>query len=122
MMSTGRGLRWMPGIVIIAAASLVFAVYAMASEAVICVGMEDEYVLLMDEGAECFEWETELRVSGGGIHPGNGAEALAVFGEKKDCPEGSEGKEAKVGIDNDGDGDLDAGEVLTVTGMCPSAG
>jgi hypothetical protein len=92
-----------------------------AGEAVICVGMEDEYALLMDEGAECFEWETELRVSGGGIQPGGDAEALAVFGEKEDCPEGSEGKEAKVGIDNDGDGDLDAGEVLTVTGMCSSA-
>ena len=120
-MRTGQGLRWMLGIVLIAAASLVFAGYAMASEAVICVGMEDEYALLMDEGAECFEWETELRVSGGGIQPGGGAEALAVFGEKEDCPEGSEGKEAKVGIDNDGDGDLDAGEVLTVTGTCSSA-
>ncbi len=119
-MRTERGLRRALGIVIIAAASLVFAGYAIASEAVICVGMDDEYVLLMEDGAGCFEWETELRVSGGGIHPGSGAEALAVFSEKEDCPEGSEGKEAKVGIDNDGDGDLDAGEVLTVTGMCPS--
>lgn len=120
-MRTGRGLRQVLGIAIIAAASLVFAGFAKASEAVICVGMEDEYVLLMEDGAECFEWETELSVSGGRIHPGSGAEALAVFSEKEDCPEGSEGKEAKVGIDNDGDGVLDAGEVLTVTGKCSSA-
>ncbi len=119
-MRTGRGLRRVLGIVIIVLASLVFAGFAKASEAVICVGMDDEYVLLMDDGAECFEWETELRVSGGGIQPGDGTEALAVFGEKEDCPGGSEGKEAKVGIDNDGDGDLDAGEVLAVTGKCPS--
>ena len=119
-MSTGQGLRRMLVVMVAAVVTVVFAGFAMASEAVICVGMEDEYVLLMDDGAKCFEWETELRVSGGGIHPGSGAEALAVFSEKEDCPEGSEGKEAKVGIDNDGDGDLDAGEVLTVTGMCPS--
>ena len=92
-----------------------------AGEAVICVGMEDEYALLMEDGAACFEWETELRVSGGGIQPGSGAQALAMFGEKEDCPEGSEGKEAKVGIDNDGDGELGAAEVLTVTGKCSSA-
>ena len=120
-MRTGQGLRRVLGIVITAAAALVFAGSAMASEAVICVGMEDEYVLLMEDGAKCFEWETELRVSGGRIQPGAGAGALAVFSEKEDCPEGTEGKQAKVGIDNDGDGELGSGEVLTVTGKCSSA-
>ena len=120
-MSTGQGLRRMLVVMVAAVVTVVFAGFAMASEAVICVGMEDEYALLMEDGAACFEWETELRVSGGGIHPGSGAEALAVFSEKEDCPEGSEGKEAKVGIDNDGDGELGAAEVLTVTGKCSSA-
>ena len=120
-MRTGQGLRRMLGVVMAAAVTVVFTGYAMASEAVICVGMEDEYVLLMEDGAECFEWETELRFSGGGIQPGTGAVALAEFGEKADCPEGSEGREARVGIDNDGDGELDAGEELTVTGKCLSA-
>ena len=112
-------MRW--AFVILAVTVAVFAHRSEAGEAVICVGMEDEYALLMEDGVECFDWETELRVSGGGIQPGDGAQALAAFGEKTDCPEGSEGREAKVGIDNDGDGELDAREVLAVTGKCSSA-
>ena len=113
-------MKWAFFVLAVTAAAIL-AHRSEAEEAVICVGMEDEYVLLMEDGAGCFEWETELRVSGGGIQPGSGAEALAVFGEKLDCPEGTEGKEAKVGIDNDGDGVLGAGEVLTVTGKCSSS-
>lgn len=112
-------MKW--AYVVLAVTVVSFAHRSEAGEAVICVGMEDEYALLMEEGAQCFEWETELRVSGGGIQPGDGAGALAAFGEKADCPEGSEGREAKVGIDNDGDGELDAREELTVTGKCSSA-
>jgi hypothetical protein len=102
--------------------SVIFVRQAEAAEAVICMSMDDEYVLLAEDGAKCLEWETELRVSGSGVLPEKDGEALAKFGENADCPEGTGGRKAEVGIDSDGDGVLDAGEVLTATGTCSSAG
>ena len=93
-----------------------FETYSNAEEIILCVDEIDEEVNLMNARGSCLEDEREFTFS----RPGDGDQVnvipLVISSPNKNCE--TEGTRTELGFDTDGDGVLDAEEIISISENC----
>jgi hypothetical protein len=91
-------------------------VNSFAEEILLCISEEDQSIVMVDSKEDCLEDETLTELNGNGLAEKKSMTPLANFKPYEDCD--GEGNTREIGFDENSNGTLDAGEIMSVNRKC----
>jgi hypothetical protein len=95
--------------------------YSNSDETVLCLSEANRYVVSSDSSGKCFDGESAIRIDSGHMLTESKMVPLANFASADLCGINAQGSRVDIGFDMNGNGRLDADEIITSSVSCESA-